>query len=295
MKGRRIHIALSLFTALATGALTAGCENSVEPFADTTRHFAIYGFLDADADTQFVRVEATRPNLDNDADAGSDISNVTTQNMGSGETVSWTDSAIVLDDGSPGLLYWAVFRPIPRDPYQIEVVRSDGATSSATTTVPAIRSVDPLDPTRTFSGTIEQALIMENVARRPEAITVNYDIGFPDGREPLRITLDYNVFGVPVPGGWKIDVRLTRDRERINGRLGLPPTAVLHLHEISMTMRLLSADWPLVGSREIVNNVTDGFGYFGAAATHGVNWQVDSVIVRELGFEDLQRRTVSGG
>lgn len=299
MKRERSHNTLSLLAGIAAvvavTAFTAGCENSVEPFAETTRHFAIYGFLDADADTQFVRIEATRPNLDDDAINASNIAGVTTRNLASGEVISWRDSTLDLEGGRQSLLYWAVFRPTLGDPYRIEVVREDGATSSATTTVPDLTSFDPREPHRTFAATLEQSLVFANVARRPEAVTVNYDVTLEADEDPLRITLGYTFFGVPSPGGWKIDVRLTRDRERINSRLALQPAQILFLHEISMTVRLLSTDWPLVESRDRVNNVVDGFGFFGAAATHVVTWRVDSLIVRQLGFEDKQGEPTSGG
>ena len=295
MKRRYIQIAVSGFSAFLAIALTAGCENTVEPFADTTRHFAIYGFLDASADTQFVRVEATRPNLDDGGPAESDVSTITTQDLVTGDLVAWRDSTIELDDGSTGALFWAALRPVPDHPYRIEVTRGDGAMSSATTTVPNYISADVRGPIRTFAGTLEQPLVFENVNRRPESITLNYDLTITDTDKPTRITLDYDVLGAPFENGWKINVRLTRDRSRINARLSLQPTAILFLHAISLEVRLLSNDWPTIGQSQRTNNVVDGFGFFGSAATHRVMWQVDSLVVGELGFVDKQGDPSSGG
>jgi hypothetical protein len=291
---RTRHSAVFLAVAFASAIVIAGCDNSIEPFAETTKHFAIYGFLDADADTQFIRVEATRPKPGDEGPDDTDIASVSTQNLVTGDTKIWGASTIELDDGSLGLLYSAVFKPTLGDPYRIEVLRKDGATTSATTTIPDIRSFDTGLPHRTFIGTFEQTLFLDKVARRPEAITLNYDVAFTATEEPVRITLKYDVFGVPSGENWKIDVRLSRDRERINSRLLLDKDHVLHLRDVSMTTRLLSSDWPLVGSNETVNNVTEGFGFFGSSATHTVGWQIDSSFVRNIGFIDQQGDPVSG-
>jgi hypothetical protein len=288
MRQNPSNIAGGGWLAIVLMTLVVGCSNTVEPFSPTTRHYAIYGFLDANADTQYVRIEATRPNPEQEDQTREDLPTVSLTNVTTNEVVFWQDSTVVLEDGSEALLFWVAYQPEAGQTYRFEVKRSDGAVSSATTRVPDFDQLEVKLPSRTSIGTYEQAVIFDNVSRRPEKITLNYEIAYEPEDDPFPITLDYNVFGVPVQDGWQINVRLTRDRERINSRLSIPPSRVLLLHDVSMSIRLLSSDWPLVESRERVVNVENGFGFFGAAATHQIGWQLDSLVVTELGFEDVQ-------
>lgn len=294
MVTNRSHTARLAGIVLALGLTSAlvGCENSVEPFAETTRHFALYGFLDAEVDTQYVRVEPTRPLPELATPA--EIPSVETTDLETGARVQWRDSSVVLEDGTQAILFWAPFRPLAGHRYQIAVERSDGAVSTATTLVPDFLTSDVRIPSRTFAGTFEQAVVFENVRRRPEKVTVNYGLAFTSDDDPTQIRLDYNIFGAPIERGWQINVRLTRDRERVNSRLGVASSRVLWLHDVSMTVRVLSDDWPLVEEDNRPSNVENGFGFFGSAATHSVTWQIDSLVAQELGYEDSQNGE-SGG
>ena len=265
-----------------------GCDNTIEPFAPTTRHYAIYGFLDADADTQYVRVEATRPDPQEEDRTRTDVPVVSLTHVSTDESVAWRDSTVELEGDGEALLFWVPFSPEPGEIYRLDVERSDGAVSSATVRVPDFEEAEVGLPSQTFAGTYEQAVVFANVTRRPEKVILNYEIAYSHDDDPFPITLDYNVFGAPVEDGWQINVRLTRDRERINSRLSIAPTRVLLLHEVSMTVRLLSSDWPLVESNQRVVNIENGFGFYGAAATHEVSWRIDSLVASELGFLDVQ-------
>lgn len=284
MNGLRPYVWLMPLLLLAA----VGCDNSVEPFAATTRHFAIYGFLDAASDTQYVRIEPTRPLPDAASAPEFGIARVSTTDEMTQEMMVWRDSTILLEDGQEGLLYWAPFQAVEGHRYLIEVVREDGASSRASNVVPDLTTKEIRRPSRTFRGTFEQSLILPEVFRRPESITMNYLVTLDADEDPVLITLDYNVFGVRIADGWKIDVRLTRDRERIQSRLGVPSTAILRLYDVSVTLRLLSEDWPAIGSDERGSNVEEGFGFFGAAATHHFGWRIDSLVVAELGYVDRQ-------
>jgi len=292
---RWTHSVFPLGAALVVFGLVAGCDNSIVPYAETTRHFAIFGFLDADRDTQYMRIEATRPFSDIE-NGVLEIATVTTTQLSDGQVITWRGSTIDLEDGGRGLLYTAFFRPKPGHAYQVAARRADGATSYATTTVPDLRQVEVEGATRTFAGTYEQAIEIDGVSRRPETIIMNYDVASSVGAPPIKITLDYDVFGVPNSiGGWRISVRLTRDKQRIHSRLSLDPGHLIGLHDVSMTLRLLSNDWPPIGSNENFTNVVDGFGFFGSAATHSIQWRIDSQVVAGLGFDDRQKSDVGGG
>jgi hypothetical protein len=176
----------------------------------------------------------------------------------------------------------------------IEITRSDGAVTMATTRVPGTPMLSVRRPTRTFLGRLEQELTFHGVSRQPELIVVNYGVTFGSLQEPLEVRLPYNVVGVPVGTGWRIVVRLTRDKSTVLDRLALTGNDVISLHTLSVDVRLLSADWPLDEAELINTNVTNGFGFFGSAVTHRASWVLDSVSVGLLGYVDKQNDGTDG-
>lgn len=282
-----VHILLGTLVAAVGLLVLTGCKNTVEPFADTERHFAIYGFLDAESDTQVVRIEPTRPVPDAEVPTGEGLT-VSTTDLASGDVVFWQPAPIQLEDGSRGLAFRAEFRPGPGRSYELSVHDQGGRASSVATRVPTVEAIRLDSLRRTFFGTLEQPIALKGLDRQPEAIAINYEVARHPADDPVRVTVEYSTFGVPVADGWQIDVRLTRDREQIDSRLATTPDSVLYLHSVSTTLRLLSADWPLPFDERRAGNVTDGFGFFGAAATQSFRWVMDSAALQELGYEDRQ-------
>ncbi|HUF07865.1 MAG TPA: DUF4249 family protein [Rhodothermales bacterium] len=278
--------AAALSVVLAALSLGA-CDNSIDPFSESTRYYAIFGFLDADRDSQFVRIEPTRSNRE----AGPveyDVESVITTDLTSGEIVVWRDSLVELEEGGVGLVYYASFRPQRGGRYRIEVARSDGATTSAETTIPDMPALSVRRPNRSFLGSLEQGLLFDRVVRRPEQVVVNYAVTFGTRTDPLDVKLVYNPPGVPEGDGWRIIVRLTRDKATVFQRLSLTANDGVALHTLSIDLRLLSDDWPLTDPGLTETNVTNGFGFFGSAATHHASWVLDSLFVAELGFINRQ-------
>lgn len=276
-----------LLAAFVFAGVVAGCDNSIEPFKESTRYYALFGFLDADRDTQYVRIEPTRSNPEL-GPVVYDVASVKTTDLGSGEVVVWSDSTVILDDGREGLLYYGMFRPLRNHSYRIEVRRDDGATTTAVTKVPLAPPLSVRRPDRSFLGALEQGLLFDGVRRAPEKIVVNYAVTFDDLETPVQVKLPYNVVGVPEGSGWRVIVRLTRDKSTVLERLSLTTHDPVALHTLSIDLRLLSEDWPLDQPGLTQTNVTNGFGFFGSAVTHTATWVLDSSYVNELGLIDAQ-------
>lgn len=294
MQSSRLHIRSAALVTLLASFTHVACDNSVDPFAESTRYYAIFGFLDADRDSQYVRIEPTRGNPELGV-VRFDVASVITTDLMSGEVRVWADSLIELEEGGVGLLYYGVFRPIRGHTYRIDIRRSDDASTTALTTVPEDPPLSVRKPDRSFLGSLEQGLLFGELARRPEKIVVNYAVTYGVLVEPLEVKLPYNVFGVPEGTGWRVIVRLTRDRSAVIDRLGLKPTDQVALHTVSIDLRLLSSDWPLVDPGLAETNVTNGFGFFGSAVTHRAIWVLDSLTVRELNLIDKQQSGGEGG
>lgn len=83
---RKIKSALSALLFFGSFLFLTSCDPTFEPLGENDRyHFSIYGYLDASADTQWVRVGTAREAIDDVPDP-SGIT-VTLENIQSGETV----------------------------------------------------------------------------------------------------------------------------------------------------------------------------------------------------------------
>lgn len=123
---------------LAATVLFAGCETHVDPFRPLDdRVFSIFGVINPAADTQFIRVEAladpvrvgSAPEID---------AVVALEHIESGRVVTLRDSLMVIGvNRVPVHNFWTAEPITPGATYRITATRSDGAASSATTSVPA--------------------------------------------------------------------------------------------------------------------------------------------------------------
>lgn len=119
------------FLLLCAFLLLAGCDQTFEPLQENEEYyFSIYGYLDAAADTQWVRVGPARRGLNDLPDpTGIDVA---LENLQTGETVAMEDS-LFTPDGY--LNYWTTYDIQNEETYQLTVKR-DGNSSRVTVTTP---------------------------------------------------------------------------------------------------------------------------------------------------------------
>lgn len=130
---------LVLIGALGLGV--TGCDHPFEPHApNTIGPFSIFGYLDVNADTQWVRVTPIRQQLLTDPEPLDAV--VTLEHLASGRVVMLRDSVFAFPDPSvDGVGYahnfWTT-EPIEAEAsYRLEAVRADGATTIATVEMPS--------------------------------------------------------------------------------------------------------------------------------------------------------------
>jgi hypothetical protein len=117
--------------------LLAGCEFSVDPLQENDQyHFSMYGYLDASADTQWVRVMPIRDSLfyePKPLDA-----TVTLTNSASGETVDMNDSLFSYVQGVYTHNFWTTVDIEPAETYRITAESTEGkeASSNVEVTLP---------------------------------------------------------------------------------------------------------------------------------------------------------------
>ena len=126
-------IALLLLPVVLFGI---GCDPSFDPLQENDRYFfSIYGYLDASADTQWVRIAPVRDSLNaipEEIDA-----TVTLEHLTSGEIAVMNDSLFEFFHGVRAHNFWTTMDLQPGETYRLGVEASDGRSSHATVTLPS--------------------------------------------------------------------------------------------------------------------------------------------------------------
>ena len=127
-------------TLLLSCFLCAGCDRPFQPYLENSNiPFSLLGYLDLEADTQWVRVMPVRQNLILGPDSIDAV--VTLAKVGSGHPVTMRDSLFDYIDPRLGATvyahnFWTTERLDPGAEYEIRAVRSDGAATTAHLTMP---------------------------------------------------------------------------------------------------------------------------------------------------------------
>lgn len=122
---------------LSSWIFIIACE-PFEPLQENKRHFfSVNGYLDASADTQWVRVMPVRESIDMEPGlAGMAIPTVTLQHLESGEQVAMRDSLFQFWGDRYARNFWTTMPILPEQSYRIVVEGSGGRISRAETTLP---------------------------------------------------------------------------------------------------------------------------------------------------------------
>jgi hypothetical protein len=122
------------FLLLTVFTILSSCTENFQALEENDQYyFSMYGFLDASADTQWVRVTPAREQVDALEDVP-DMS-VTVENLDNGDTIVLKDS-LFQNRGASYINFWTT-EPIEHNQsYKIVAKRPDGSTSYATVNVP---------------------------------------------------------------------------------------------------------------------------------------------------------------
>lgn len=275
--------------------LLAGCEDSlIDPFA-SGKHFTVYGYLNAFDIDHSVRVIAVRrspENITSSAVPHAEIDAVvTSMDLTTNAPVRWTHSLQQLDDGTYGHIFNARFVVREGHRYRLVIRRSDGAESTAETTVPYLGP--PVgEPARITADSVTQALVWPD-AGVPDKIVVVY-CAKPVGSfscDPIEI--DYGRAGRRTPNGWKVTVNLKRDLDFVRQQLGVDSLLPLELSTVEMEFTSLDEDWKapvgefdpdVFGQPGALTNVENGFGFWGSVARGVSTWTPDTAALDALGY-----------
>lgn len=268
---------------LMVGAV--GCDNAIEPLSETSGDvFAINGFLDSEADTQFVRVSGLRPIILADEPDVSDV-RVSSIDSETATVIEWRDSLVVLDDGSTGHLFFALFKPTPGNEYTFRVERSGGRRATATTRIPMSPDVLVSAP-EGDSLTLSQFILLRGVGSPPSDLQMHYRVVEPDSEMARDIIIGYGQTGQVSASGWRFEVFLKRDVNTILRTLGLLPSdTTVRLKRIGVRLSIPSREWADIASPQ---NLEMAHGFFGSVGRYSISWTLDPLSTKIIGFVDEQ-------
>lgn len=115
--------------------ILSSCNDTFQPFQESdSLPISIYGYLDASADTQWVRVTPVRELIE--MPPIKPEMEVTLEHLTSGDKVVMNDSLMQLRQGVNVMNAWTTWNIDPNQTYMMVARRPDGATSRVTVTLP---------------------------------------------------------------------------------------------------------------------------------------------------------------
>ena len=298
----RIH---SLYTGailLVIATALSSCDQSIDPIIGEDRPFTIWGYLDAHANIQRVRVFSIEDQLGGDRSGPIDAV-VSSKNLTTGEEVEWTNREIVYGDSIVGHVFESEFRAEYENRYRLSVRRSDGAESSAEVTIPPPVDVELTDERN-------RVIVPVHIHGKPPNlvdVTVTYDAitlppanPWPPGSTTppavrLPVEISYSGKEEPLDDGWRYEINLRDDFAIVQEQFEINCLSRDHIALRRIYFRFLTADeqWAppndsfdpnLLIEPGTFSNVENGYGFFGGGYTVTTAWIPTGVILRNIGY-----------
>lgn len=282
MRSRRAPLA-GLVAALIA---IPGCDTSVDLLTTDGRSlFSVHGYLDAAADTQWVRVEPLRP-LVGPGPRQADGVTVESVHLGTGTRERWEPVDRTDADGNPVSAYRAVFRPVEGETYRVEIARDGVIGAVGETRVPPSATLD-VPPADTGDGTfVAQRLLFSGAEGSPQQVRIVYRLRAPGSAESRRLAVEYGEVPAIEGGRFVVTVYPSRDRSELLFRLSVPQdTRGVTLEGMAVEYSLLSPEWSYRGPDP---GIRSGHGFFASRGVYEVPWRLSPGAVTALGWLDAQ-------
>ncbi len=293
--------------------LTLGCEQNVDPIAGSDFPYTIWGFMNAGADTQVVRVFPIRDELI--PERGSEIdARVFSTDLNTGERREWVYERVQFDSLIEGHLFKAPFRAEHLHRYRLEVVRSDGEMSSSEVEVPSeVEFNIDIDEQSVVIPVEIRGDIPNLIGLRVTYHAVNippasaWPPGTPvPGAVQLPVIISYDHLVRQIDGGWRLEINMTRDFEAVRSAYqnnclvtdidGSAPFIVLRRMDFSALLADGSWDPPggifdpnVLSVPGTFSNVENGYGFFGAGQGILHDWSPNLQVAELAGYRAEQR------
>ncbi len=279
---------------IAAMCLTSGCEEAfIDPFNNDGKYFTVYGFLDesknfqvgATQDFRVIAVTRNAENITSPSAPQADLDGrVFLTDLNLDQTRELTHQLVEIQPGEYGHIFSARIFIQPGRRYRLEIVRKDGITTSAETTIPntsGIR-VEPSDPLMSGSDVL-QDIMLEGVGNVWSAEMV-YHISGGGCFNSTRYNIPYGRKGVVTDQGWALTANISNDLAQIRDQT---QSSNLTVCAMGIRAKVMDDQWSLpdgeINIEEIslpdeLTNVENGYGFFGSAGLFQSDWQLNAAL-----------------
>lgn len=275
--GRTYSLVFIINSLLLLYFVIAGCDETFLPLEENDQyHFTIYGFLDASADTQWVRVMPVRENLYPGRDPIDAI--VTLEHVESGSSVVMNDSLFGYFHDRYAWNFWTTWELHPEQTYRLTAERSDGKSSYAEVSlpkdfpIPVVETDDPQFGTsaRVYFNDIEHLADVRVIHYlRFHHTDQEYIVPFGHLQQPfLQESGEYMIFINP-----------SKDRETIGSLIGDNPHTTYPMQIFIASAGPEFRHFPMIDQREAViperiSNITNGIGYLAGIVSKTIPYEM---------------------
>lgn len=183
---RFVFVLIILFTWICTSS----CDVEFNPWQENEQyHFSIYGYLDASADTQWVRVMPVREDLLLEP-RPIDFT-VSLEHVETGEYVIMNDSLFSFARGTHAWNFWTTMELLPEHTYRLEAKSEDDRVSEAMVTLPADFPAPLVIMEFSQSIPLFATVFLEGVDRVADVRTVHGPIRVPHLKDTVRTAQDH--------------------------------------------------------------------------------------------------------
>lgn len=277
-------ISIILITVFLACLFMAGCDEIFDPLQENdSYYFSINGYLDASADTQWVRVMPVREELL--TEPGPIDATVTLEHPESGESLVMNDSLFSFSQGTYAWNFWTTMDLDPEQTYRLTAERSDGKSSHVEVTLPNDFPTPLLRIQRNRSGVPLTATIF--IDRSVENLA--------DVQTLYRTLEDPEFFSIPhledsfqvSSGGFQVVMDLDEDYLELNAYYTLPAGVgrpnYIDTAELEQQIFIATAgpgypnfsnlDEKIISLPEGVSNIENGVGYLAGFVTKTIPYR----------------------
>ncbi len=282
--------ASALFLVLLGGLLTGGCDTSIDAFSETGGVYSVFGYLDASAGTQWVRVEPLRDSVLLGAEPFE--ARVVTENLATGEQIVWRDSLFDLGAGVVVQNYYTTAQVVPEATYRFTVEGPSGRSTAEVTLPPDFPVPTYMNPPDSGApGSLSPTIVVVEGVERLGAVLALYRYracAYPPGGPPICRDRTARVSHLDdavrrADGAYRITIEWAADLTRLIQE----PFGLVNFYSFQVTVASVSEDWPdydapipdpgeeppddplpLPGAD---TNVENGVGFLGGAVTKTVD------------------------
>lgn len=265
----------TLFAFICAVLLYTGCEPSFNPIKKNDRYFSVFGYLNASADTQYVRIEKLRDGMATNAPGTLDVE-VTLKNMETGQSEFLQDSLFHYYQQGNAHNFYTSMEINPTQKYRLEVDGEEG-TSSAEVEIPDSFPEPEVLVNDDFRTEIKMSRINKLIAVKTIFHTCTGDLGCGCTKPTRYIYSHLNDTLQMNDGSVKASINLLDEKKKIFRNF--PPNENYYIVRYDIVVAEGMPSWPdfanldpeMVALPHMATNINGGVGYLAGIVSDTLN------------------------